>query len=59
VIERSRREFPRRASAALRNPDYVSDGESFYAIDNGYVFSTLAGVIGQYLRDFGGEPDAG
>ncbi len=55
TFERSLREFPSRASVALRDPSYVSDGESFYAIDNGYVFSTLGGVIGKYLRDFSGE----
>jgi hypothetical protein len=54
TIEQSRREFPRRASAALTNPNYVSDGESFYAMDNGYVFPTLEGVIGKYLRDSSG-----
>jgi hypothetical protein len=52
MFERSNREFPSRASAALRDPNYISDGEVFYAADNGYVFSTLGGAIGKYLRDF-------
>jgi hypothetical protein len=44
TMERSEREFPRRAQAALLNADYVSDGESFYALDDGFVFSSFGGV---------------
>ena len=50
-VERSNREFPNRARAALLNPNYISDGESFYAFDHGYVFATLSGVVGTYLRE--------
>lgn len=52
TFELSNREFPSRANAALRDPNYISNGEEFYAADNGYVFSTLGSVIGKYLRDF-------
>ncbi|MBB4100753.1 restriction endonuclease [Sphingomonas kyeonggiensis] len=54
-IERDRREFPRRAQQALLNPNYESGGESFYAADDGYVFSSLAGVLGRHFREAGLE----
>lgn len=53
MIERQNREFPRRVIHALQNPNYESDGESFYAIDNGYVFSSLLRAIAKHFRDFG------
>ena len=56
TIERSHREFPKRAKAALTNPDYVSDGESFYAFDDDYVFPTLGSVVNNYLETVGNEP---
>ncbi|MDW9589848.1 hypothetical protein GOC31_28525 [Sinorhizobium meliloti] len=49
-IERSRREFPQRALRALLTPDYVSDGESFYGADDGYVFSTFNRMIVRHFE---------
>jgi hypothetical protein len=53
MIERKNREFPQRVNLALQNPNYESDGESFYAVDNGYVFSSLLGVIAKHFHDSG------
>lgn len=50
TIERSRREFPQRARRALTNPGYISDGESFYGADDGYVFPTFNRMIVKYFE---------
>jgi hypothetical protein len=51
VLERLRREFPKRAVAAIANENYVSDGKRFYAIDNGYAFDSLDSLIATHLRE--------
>lgn len=48
-LERSRREFPLRVKRALLNPLYVSDGERFYAADDGFVFPDFNRMIVKHL----------
>src|SRR3546814_7517131 len=52
-MERDRLEFPRRANVALLSPNYDSDGESFYAIDNGFVFRSWEGMLDKHFRAIG------
>ncbi len=49
-LERSQREFPLRAQRALLNPHYVSDGERFYAADDGFVFSSFNRMMVKHLQ---------
>ncbi|NHN90359.1 hypothetical protein [Acetobacter sicerae] len=49
-IQQSRREFPHRARRALTTPSYVSDGERFYGVDDGYVFSTFNQMIVKHFE---------
>lgn len=49
-IERRQREFARRARRSLRDPDYISDGESFYAMDDGYLFGSFSSLVSNHLR---------
>jgi hypothetical protein len=53
LFERLRREFPKRARQALLNADYVSYNESFYGVDNGYVFSDLSAMLDSHLAGQG------
>lgn len=52
-LQQSRREFPLRAQRALLDPHYVSDGESFYAADDGFVFSGFNHMIVKHLKNAG------
>lgn len=57
-LERSQRELPSRAQRALLSPHYVSDGERFYAVDAGFVFSGFNRMIVKHLENIsspGGE----
>lgn len=54
-LERSRREFPSRAQRALLSPNYVSDGERFYAFDAGFVFSGFNRMIVKHFEQTSGS----
>lgn len=45
TIRRQREEFPKRATEALTNVDCESVWESFYALDGGFVFDSLANLL--------------
>lgn len=47
----SRREFPLRAQRAMLNPHHVSDGERFYAADDGFVFSSFNRMLVKHLEE--------
>jgi hypothetical protein len=49
-IERRRREFARRAQRSLYDPNYISDGEDFYAMDDGYLFGSFPALVSNHLR---------
>ena len=44
VLRRVDREFPARASRALRDPDYCGENESVFAAYDGYVFQRVEDV---------------
>lgn len=45
VMQDMWRNFPRRAALALLNENYESNGERFYAIDNGKAFASFEEII--------------
>lgn len=45
TIENEKRTFPNRARRALEDPTFEAVNESFYGYDDGYVFSSLHGIL--------------